>query len=77
MKAIGFAGCFFLLLFVTNVVLGGYCTQYTVNTWGPHLVHHPVHVGFWPSAAVGLVAGEVTVPAAAVTWLLVSGGAVK
>lgn len=64
-------GCFSLIsIFVLNLFLGGFCTQYVINFWAPKLVEHAVNAPFWSCALAGLFFGEITIPAAILTWLL-------
>lgn len=57
-------------IFILNILLGGICTQYTVNFWGTKIKKEPVHAPFVPCAVAGLFLGELTIPIAAVTWVL-------
>lgn len=64
-------GCgVFIAILVLNILLGGVCTHYVAEFWGTYLQHKPVSVPFWPCAIAGLFLGELTIPAAAITWVL-------
>ena len=65
-------GCLSILLIilVLNLLFGGLATQYVVEFWGPYIVHHPVQVPFSVCVVVGIFFGEVTIPAAVLTWLI-------
>jgi len=65
----GAMGCFLIIL-ILNITIGGVATQYVVEHWASYIQHTPVHVPFLPCAIAGLFLGEVTVPAAIVTWIL-------
>ena len=62
-------GCF-LLIATFNLVLGGFATQYVVEYWGTYLKEAPVDIPFWVCAIAGFFVGQITVPAAIITWLL-------
>jgi hypothetical protein len=62
-------GCV-LLIIAFNVCLGGFATQYVVDFWGSYMTHKAVRVPLLPCAIAGLFLGEVSVPAAVVTWLI-------
>ncbi|MFQ5661914.1 MAG: hypothetical protein ACE5F2_01530 [Candidatus Paceibacteria bacterium] len=59
-----------LISIVVNVLLGGICTQYVVEYWATYFKEVSVTVPFLPCAIVGLFLGEITIPAAVVTWIL-------
>ena len=61
-------GCMLFIL-ILNVLLGGFCTEYVVEYWGTLIKGAPVDVPFLPCAVAGLFLGEITIPAAALTWV--------
>ena len=64
-------GCVLVVLvMVFGVLLGGFCTQYSIDFWGTYLKGEPVAVPFFPCAVAGIVVGIPAIPIAAVTWLL-------
>lgn len=63
---------FFVVLFVLNVAFGGLTTQYVVNYWVPKYINEKFHADFLPCAVAGLFLGEVSIPAAVITWLVES-----
>ena len=54
-----------LLMLAINLIFGGMCTEYCLHYWFNR------HVPFIIASIIGLVAGELTIPAAVVTFLLV------
>ena len=69
----GCSGCLISILglIALNLTLGAYCAQYTLETWLPYVVGHAVHIPMWPHALlIGLVGGELTIPAAFITFLI-------
>lgn len=60
----------FVLVLAFNFVIGGWATQYVIETWGTVLKHHPVHASFMMSGLLGLLVGEIAVPVAIVTWVI-------
>lgn len=65
----GYCGCILLVL-LFNILLGGVTTQYVAQFWGGYFTHQAVTIPFFVCALVGLVLGELTIPLAAITWLL-------
>ncbi len=65
----GVCGCV-VLIFALNILLGGICTQYTVNFWGTKIKKEAVHAPFVPCAIAGVFLGEFTIPVAAATFVL-------
>ena len=64
-------GCSMIIAFVlVNILLGGFCTEYVVEFWSSYFKDTVIDVPFWPCAIVGLFLGELTIPAAAFTWVL-------
>jgi len=63
----------FLVLILLNLSLGAFCAQYVVESWAPYAVGHPIDVPFFPHAMViGLFLGELTIPAAVITFVIMS-----
>jgi hypothetical protein len=65
----GCGGCFGILL--TWAILGlvsGLLTQYVVDFWAPHIVHHAVSLPFLPAMLLGFVTGPTMLTLAIVTW---------
>jgi hypothetical protein len=62
-------GCFVLIVAV-NLTVGSWAARYVIEFW---LHKDP---GFWLGALIGLFGGQVTIPAALLTWLLHAGGIV-
>ena len=58
------------LFLVLNILLGGVSVQYVINFWGTYLQNKPVHVPFLPCMIAGLFLGEISIPAACLTWVL-------
>jgi len=72
-KIVGVGGCSILLLLlvlVFNILVGGYATEYTLETWATYVKETVVDVPFLPCALAGLFLGEIIVPLAIVTWIL-------
>jgi hypothetical protein len=61
--------CLLIVFIVINILLGGIATQYVVEYWGSRMEGRAVHAPFLPCAIVGLIGGEITIPAAGITWL--------
>jgi hypothetical protein len=62
-------GCFVILLILSLV--GAVCWPYTINTWLVFLGKDPVIV-WWQGMLLGFVPGlgQVSIPAAVITWIL-------
>lgn len=63
----------FITLIILNIALGGLTVQYTLNYWVPKITHEKFEAKFWPCAVAGLFLGEISIPAAAITWLVEDG----
>ena len=64
-------GCFPLIcIAIFNLVFGTIAVQYLCETW----LHKPIAFGW--AMLIGLIAGEITVPAAIITWILQQAGAI-
>jgi len=70
-----------LVMLAINAAIGGLCVQYVGDFWltflkcpAPCLA--PIHLSFWPCALLGLFMGQFFVPAALITWLIHTAGAV-
>ena len=59
-----------LVILAINASIGGLATEYVVEFWASYLKGVPIDVPFLPCALAGLFLGEVTIPAAVVTWIL-------
>lgn len=63
-------GCtFYLALIALNLSVGAWCLQYVVGFWSNYFLHVAKHIPFLV-AAVAAVVLQVSIPAAALTWLL-------
>ena len=70
-KIVGVGGCAILLLvLVFNILVGGYATEYTLETWATYVKEAVVDVPFLPCALAGLFLGEIIVPLAIATWII-------
>ncbi len=64
-------GCLIILIiFIINLTIGGFATEYIVEFWGSVVKEQPVDVPFAPCVVAGLFLGEATIPLAALTWIL-------
>lgn len=70
-------GCGFIILYlVVAIFVGGYCTQYCVETWGNLYRHVPataanaVHVPFWVCALLGILVGWLAIVLALITYVI-------
>lgn len=61
---------FWVLLILFNIFVGGYSTEYVVETWGTFITHKPVDVSFAACCLAGLFLAEIMVPIAIVTLLI-------
>ena len=66
----------FLSVLAFNLIFGGFATEYVVETWGAVATGHVVDVSFVLCAVAGLFLGEILIPAAVFTLLLVSAGVI-
>lgn len=66
----GFAVLVFLIFVAINLIIGGLCAEYVFEYWLSFSSGKPVDIPFWVAALVGLFLGELTIPAAFITWLL-------
>lgn len=68
------------ILMVANALIGAFAWPYTIESWAHNVAGNPnVQIAGWQGALLGFVPylGNVTVPAAVVTWiamLIVRGG---
>jgi len=63
---------YLVVILAVNIIAGGYCTEYTVETWATYFKGHTVDVPAWPCYVCGLFIGQFTIPAALITWVIVS-----
>lgn len=77
-------GCLGFLIF--NLILGGIACRYCLMHWLPGLHNMfptafnmpPAHMNLWPGPILlGLIGGELFIPGAIITWLLISMGIVS
>ncbi|HTM68572.1 MAG TPA: hypothetical protein VL426_04690 [Candidatus Binatia bacterium] len=68
-KLFGSLAGILLFFLVINLVFGGLATEYVVEFWGSRYKGQPVDVPFFPCVIGGLFLGELTIPAAVLTWL--------
>ena len=61
---------FWAILLIGSILVGGYCVQYTVSFWSEYVKGTPVHIPFLLCCGIGLLSGEIAIPAAAITWAL-------
>jgi hypothetical protein len=60
-----------VLLFMTfNIFVGGFCVEYVIEHWASYLKGVPVDVAFWKCCIAGLFLGEIAVPLAILTWIV-------
>ena len=56
-----------------NLSLGAFCSEYVVESWAPYVLDRTLEVPFFPHAVViGLFLGELTIPAAVITFVVMS-----
>ena len=64
-------GCLpIIILILFNVFVGGYATEYLVETWVTYIKEVPLDIPFYVACIAGLFFAEATVPLAIVTWIL-------
>ena len=63
-------GCIFALM-ILNAILGAWLWPYTLNSW-LEFFDKPAHIVWWQGSLIGFVpyVGNITIPAAFVTWVL-------
>ena len=64
MKGIGI-----IVYLILAILVGGYCTEYTIEYQVPYIVDKPVDVPFYACAIAGIFVSSITVPCAVITWL--------
>ena len=67
---LGIGGCLLLvvILIAVNLTLGSMAAHYVIQVWSGK------DIAWGWSALIGLFGGELTIPAAIITWLLVQAG---
>lgn len=56
-------------ILIVNVLLGGFATKYIVEFWMFYVKGITPHISFFFYEAAGLLLGQITIPAAILTWL--------
>lgn len=59
-----------VILGILNFFLGGLLTQYVLNYWLSQIKGHTMDVPFLICGVIGLVFGEVALPAAIITFII-------
>jgi len=65
-----------ILYLAIAILIGGWCTQYCLESWGniyrhvPETAANAVHVPFWICAIIGVFLGWVAIPLALITYVL-------
>lgn len=62
-------GCQSLVLIIFGLI-GGMCSQYTLEHWLPLVAHHTVHVPFILAIIIGFFTGPIMILAAIITYLI-------
>jgi len=58
------------IILIVNLLIGGVATEYVIEFWVGKCKGNPVDVPFIPCAIAGVFVGELTIPAAILTWIL-------
>lgn len=64
-------GCL-LIIFILNITLGYFCTDYVFEFYGSKIKHEQVEVPFIASFISAMFVGQFTIPLAVITWAIVS-----
>lgn len=56
-------------IIIVNLLLGGFATKYVVEFWMLYAKGIIPHISFLLYEAAGLLLGQITIPAAILTWL--------
>ena len=62
----------FMIGMALSTIAGGILWPYTIETWAG-ILNKPAEIVYWQGALLGFcpIIGQLTIPIAAVTWLLV------
>ena len=67
-----YLGLFIIIAIVAlfNIVVGGLCVEYVLNTWLSYIQHKNVEIPFIACATIGLFFAEPAIPAVVITWII-------